>query len=179
MIETERDAGVANLTELADRGSALAMMYLGHLFVSGQHGCATDFAEAERWWKQSAEGGSIEGAYRLANFYLFQNRVEEAIPILLDLSGRGYAPATNGLGSIYYLGTYLQKDLNEARGYFSKAAAQGHLVARQWCAVLLMKHGDGIADWLRGLTLRLGMTREYVSYRVNTPRGDRVREWIN
>jgi len=63
-LKGHRDAGIETLTTLAERGSALAMMYLGHALTKSNDG--DEVARAEKWLTRSAEGGSIEGRFQLA-----------------------------------------------------------------------------------------------------------------
>jgi hypothetical protein len=57
----DRDNGIAMLTNLAGRGSTLAMMYLGHAYVKGDD--RDQAVQGEDWLRRSAQGGRSKGAF--------------------------------------------------------------------------------------------------------------------
>ncbi len=64
VVKRDRETGLATLTDLARRGSSLAMMYLGCDHLKGS--ASGDLALGEEWLMRSADAGSIEGRLQLA-----------------------------------------------------------------------------------------------------------------
>ncbi|KAG0257332.1 copper transport protein ctr1 [Actinomortierella ambigua] len=95
-----------------------------------------DSEEALRLYKEAAEHGDPN-----ANLHVQwltsrdnisgQGRTDTSAIISLYLHGaeRGYAAAQHTLGRMYERGRYVERDMMEARVWYSKAAAQGHTVA--------------------------------------------------
>jgi TPR repeat protein len=111
----DRDNGIAMLTKLAGRGSALAMMYLGQAYVSNDD--RDEAALGEEWLVRSAEDGSIEGRLQLAHHYERQGAWEKAQLELEILARQGYSPAMHYLGRLFYWGDRGYRDVPKSVAY--------------------------------------------------------------
>lgn len=147
-LKQDRGAGIAKLTELALRGSTLAMMYLGHAHTSAAARTELESGLGKAWLIKSAEGGSIEGRYQLADHYVRQGDGDSAVSELKNLAEQGYAPAMYRLGGILYRGELVDRDVPGAVHYLEMAKQAGHLPAMGFLSWIYRKEDFGIAGRL-------------------------------
>ncbi len=143
------DSGSARLTYLADRGSALAMMYLGHDYVSS--GDREEAMLGEDWLIKSANAGSIEGRLRLSHYYERQKSWGKALAELRALTGQGYSPAMYHLARLLYGGELGYKSVPEAVLHLRTAITAGHVPSMGLLSQIYRKE-------------KLGFTRKIVSH---------------
>src|SRR5262245_30721623 len=65
------------LTYLAESGSPVGMIFLGHVYRNGM-GVTKDLAQAETWYRRAADIGSVMALFELGSLYLQQTRYSEA-----------------------------------------------------------------------------------------------------
>lgn len=165
-----------SLEELAERGSALAMMHLGDALVYGRGGFALDLDEGEKWLLRSAEGGSVEGRFRLANFYVRQKRDREALAHWVTLADWGYSPAIFYLGYCNYYGLLgLEVNLREAIHFWRLAHRSGHFHAGIWLAHTYETDCPRLRKKLAGFWIRTKLCIPFVWYWLRYPTSDRLR----
>lgn len=136
------------LERLADRGSPMSMVYLGHAHEVGK-GLPIDNNEAEKWYRHAAESGSVFAYYCLGRLFLREKRYDDARTAFELAEADGDAPSIYYLGEIYRRGWGVERDLERAKKYFTRAAANGHLVSRGALAVMREREKSGISAWLR------------------------------
>lgn len=147
----DRQTGTALLTSLADRGSALAMMYLGHAHVKSED--RDQVLQGEEWLARSAAEGSIEGRFQLACHYERQGAWEKIKFELETLAAWGYSPAMYDLGRLIYRGELGYRDVPRAIGYLKGAINAGHLPSLALLSQIYRKEQLGVrgriaAHWL-------------------------------
>jgi TPR repeat protein len=168
-------AGLATLSELADGGSGLSQMYLGNIYLRGKYGVRQNFILGEKFLKQSADSGSIEGAFGFAWHLTNSGRHHDAIDQYKKLSDIGYSPAQYVLGWKYLNGEGVQRDLERAMSYFVLAERGGHLhAANQICRILIRYRGD-IISRLRGVLKKIKLAVPFIRTAINYPNSDRLR----
>lgn len=170
----DRDTGIAMLTELAERGSVLAMMYLGYAQVSGD-GDRDQSALGERWLIKSAEGGSIEGRFQLAHHYQRQGNWEKALRELKILTEGGYSPAMYALGLYLYRGELGDRSVPEALNYLRMARDTGHLPAMGLLSWIYRKEGYGLTGRLASHWHCLAKIPAVAWYLWHYPNSDKLR----
>ena len=138
--------------DLAKAGSAMSMLYIGYIYSDGL-GRARDLNEAEKWFRQAANAGSVSAQYSLGNLYARSKRLGEAREAFAIAGAQDYGPALNQLGRMYAVGSGVEKDLRRARQYLERASAVGHLPGRVALARLLMRNPGSRIDKVRGLLL--------------------------
>jgi TPR repeat protein len=175
LLKTGWHSGLSSLEKLAEDGSALAMMRLGHIYLSGQYGIRENKEAGENWLKRSSDAGSIDGRYRLAKHLQINNHDKSAIELYESLSNLGYAPAMFVLGQAYYSGDLVVRNADTALSYFRRAYAAGHIHAGHWLSHILMKEGKTVGSRLRGVAIRLKMLVPFVRLMVTRPNSDRFR----
>jgi TPR repeat protein len=175
LVKTDPAAGVDTLEQLAYNGSCLAKMYLGEIHLKGEHGVPPDREVGERWLRQSAEDGSIEGAYGLAWHLLRTGRVDEAFGQYSGLGERGYSPAFYALGAHFYKGEVVERSLDKALHFFLRGAALGHLHAAVWASRVLMRREMGFRKQCRGFADWITLLRPLLQTAWSYPNSDRLR----
>ncbi|GEM_PF-1824013 len=172
--------GLESLTALAECGSPVAMLYLGDVHEYGQNGLPIDRDAAEYWFRKSAEAGSIEGRFQLANLLGSEKRSELALAEWEALSNLGFSPAIFYLGYCHYKGLLgLEVDYVAAHKYWRRAMRKGHLHAGIWLASSYENDGYGIVGKLRGFGIRLKSTLPMAWHYMRYPTSDRLRlPWV-
>jgi len=118
----------STLLREAEGGDANTQNILGDMY-SGGIGVARDYAEAIKWYRQSAEQGNDRGQFGLAGMYaeghgVFQNHAE-AIRWYLLSAEQGNRDAQGMLGRMHDEGTGVAQDLVQARMWYIIAGANG------------------------------------------------------
>jgi TPR repeat protein len=175
LFKTEPAKALATLTDLAERGSALAMMYLGSAYLSGRDGIETNPVLGQEWLVRSARHDSIEGGFGLACRYDSTGEFGKAEAELKMLAERGYSPAMFLLGYKYYKGSWGQQDMAEALHYLSNAEEAGNLIAGHWLSTIYRKENLGLGKKIVGSWKWLMLLRPWITYCVNYPTSDRLR----
>lgn len=170
----DRDAGISILTELATRGSALAMMYLGHGYVSGG-GDPAQLALGEEWLIRSARAGSIEGRFQLAGHYQRQDDREKALSELKTLAAQGYSPAMYSLGLSLYRDQLGPRSVPEALQYLKMAKEAGHLPAGGALSWIYRKEKYGLVGRIASHWYCLTKLPATAWYLLRYPDSDRLR----
>lgn len=175
-IESGDSVAVSSLERYARGGSTLACFLLGDIFVHGRYGQVINHGLAVHWLKKSADGGSIEGRYRLAKFYEATDLHDAAIENYTILARKhDYAPAMYILGLKLFRGYGALKDLDKGIGYLSSADRRGHLHARHWLSHIWMQSDQPLTKRLMGLWKRIQMILPFVITTIKHPNSDRIR----
>lgn len=171
-LKGDRDAGIETLTTLAERGSALAMMYLGHTLTKSNDG---EVAGAEKWLTRSAEGGSIEGRFQLAGYHESQGNMSDALAELKALADQEYRPAMYFLGWKLYRGELGERNIPEALKYLRMAKAAGHLPASGLLSWIYRKEGFGVGGRIAAHWYCLAKIPALGWHLLRYPNSDRMR----
>lgn len=171
----DRDTGIAKLTCLGERGSALAMMYLGHAYVSS--GDREQAMLGEAWLIKSAKAGSIEESLQLSHLYERQKIWEKALAELKALAEQGYSPAMYHLGRLLYGGELGYKAVPEAVGHLKMAINAGHLPSMALLSQIYRKEKMGIAKKMASHWLCLTKIPAFVRCLSSYPNSDRLRPY--
>lgn len=171
----DRDTGIAKLTYLADRGSALAMMHLGHDYVSsGDHEQAM---LGEEWLIKSAKAGSIEGRLQLAHYYERQKAWRKALAELEALAAQGYSPAMYHLARLLYGDELGYKAAPEAVRHLRTAISAGHLPSMALLSQIYRKEKLGLAGRIASHWLCVTKIPAFVRCLWSYPNSDRLRPY--
>lgn len=179
LFEGEPTGVLARLTELAEGGSALAMVFLGCAYRTGRRGIAREPALGEQWLARSARAGSIEGRFMLACAYDNDERFGEAEAEMAKLAERGYSPAMFYLGWSHYKGRWGAQDLPQALQWLTMAQRAGHLQAGHWLSCIYRKDRLGLGKAIAGWWIWLRLLRPWISYLRKHPTSDRLRLGAN
>lgn len=144
-------SAILELKNLAERGSSLAMMYLGSAYINGRPNLAVNVKIGEAWLRQSACAGSIESKFGLAKHLLQTDRVEEAFSILESLSSSYYSPAAYVIGFEYFRGRLVERNISVAVEFLQFAEEIGHIRAKLMLSHIYMRSGLGVARFLQGV----------------------------
>ncbi|WP_428685234.1 tetratricopeptide repeat protein [Sphingopyxis sp.] len=173
LIDEDRASGISKLTELSATGSALAMMYMGEILSREEGESSSDVAE--RWLLRSAEAGSIEGRFQLATHYERVRAGQRAIEEHKKLAEVGYAPAMYLLGSIFYSGTLVDRDIHKAVKFFEQAKNAGHLPAMGYLSWIYRSESFGWKSKLRAHWNCLVKIPAVIWFVARHPHSDRMR----
>lgn len=174
-LKVDRDNGIAMLTKLASRGSALAMMYLGHAYVSNDD--RDEAALDEEWLVRSAEDGSIEGRLQLALHYERQGAWEKAQLQLEILARQGYSPAMHYLGRLFYWGDRGYRDVPKSVAYLKMAIDAGDMPSIPMLRQIYREQKFGIGDRIAAHWLLLTKFPTLLRCVRTYPNSDRLRSW--
>lgn len=123
----------AKLLPLATAGDPIAQFYMGHLCDELS---PRDQAQAVEWYRQSSDGGYLEGTHYLASFIYHgmgvQRDVEKALALFRQSAEAGLDASQWKLGQ-HYLSSGAEHRFEAVR-WLRLAAAQGHTAARDLLA---------------------------------------------
>lgn len=141
------DPGLEETRALALSGSASSQYELAEMYQLGV-GVQSDFTEAARWYRSSAEQGYAKAQYRLGRLYRYGEGLEQddllAVHWYVQAAEQGYAAAQNDLGFMFYQGNGVARDYSKAMEWFEKAAGQG-LALAQYNLGVMYRDGKGVA----------------------------------
>jgi TPR repeat protein len=161
---------------LADKGSALSMVYIGDTHANGR-GVERNIDLGIQWYRRSAEAGSIEGAFRLSKHLWSKNKYNESIEVLKKIAASGFSPAAFIIGSTYFNGDNVEKNNIEAVKYWKLAEHNGHLLAKRSLSIYLRSGEEGIFGRVKGYIKLFAMLPESVTVSANNPSSDRLLGW--
>jgi TPR repeat protein len=174
MLEDNASLAVKDLEVLAKRGSLLSMALLGDAYVTG-NGVGRDVECGLKWLQRAADGGSIEGRFRLAKYYAGLEEYDKAIAERRALCALGYAPAMYLLGWMYHEGRGVDLDVEKAIRLWEMADKAGHLNAKRQLAYLYRTGRFGIAKRFVGHLKLASLIPVFVRYMMRYPNSDRLR----
>ncbi len=167
---------LAELKALADKGSALSMMYLGDTYLNGR-GVTQDVEKGEKWMRRAAERGSIEGAQRLAVFYKKRGDFNRAREEFMKLDDRYFSHAMYLLGHMHYFGQVVDKYVEKSIYYWRRAEENCHLLAKNWYSYLLRNEKFGIIAKIKGYAKLFTLLISGVRCKIMHTDSDRLRDW--
>lgn len=154
-MKTDAAQAVPELEALAGRGSLVSMILLGSLLYQGAPGLSPSPDRAKAWLRRAADGGSLDGLFRLSSVYVAEKDFAQARDGFADAAQKGYLPAMNALAGMYSSGTGGPADPQAAKDLCEKASLGGHVIARARLARLLMSGRFGVREIPRGFRLAL------------------------
>jgi TPR repeat protein len=152
-LDRSPQAAVRSLAALADRGSPMAMLYLGYAYRNGI-GVEKDADGAEAWYRKAAEAGLARANYHLGRLYLDCERYEDAKREFERASSGGFAPGDHFLGRMYYFGLGVSVDQPRARELLRAAARWGCIFAKALLATDRMRSAANPLFVVSGVLLK-------------------------
>lgn len=116
---------VEDLKQQAENGDPAAQWQLGSRYDTGQ-GVPSDGAEAEKWYRRSADSGYAEAQNSLGSAYQAEHRYSEAVGWYQKGADQGHALALNNLAYMYDLGLGVTQDRRHAFELYMNAANRGN-----------------------------------------------------
>ena len=138
-IDENEKEGLEWIRKAAINGNSEAQCFLGEVFLGiekqpPKDPNIIDPPKGIEWLKKSAASENIGAIFRLFNLYIHGKHVEQNHLEALTLVKTGVklndSGAINTLGTMYYYGTGVQRDLNKALHYWRKSAELGNQEAR-------------------------------------------------
>jgi|SRR5579885_52563 len=152
LLKTDAVTALIELSSLAEKGSIMAMIYLGNAYKLGQ-GTRIDQSQSERWYRRAADAGSMPAYYELGRVYLERKQYEEAKQAFTVAADRGYIPAVHFLGRMFFYGQGVTRDVRKASELLERASAGGSIYARRILGQILLQSRPGLPEKLRGMWL--------------------------
>ena len=133
-VEKDDSKAVEWYRKAAEQGLMGAMYFLAQKLELGQ-GVQSDNEQAIKWHLKAAEGGLPESQYALGEHYLCEIKCvsknwQEAARWFQMAAEQGHSNAQLRLAGMYKDGLGVPQDLNIARFWYGKAAAQGNVQAQ-------------------------------------------------
>lgn len=133
-VPKDEKKGITILRKAVADGYAHAQWYLGELYIKGDSGLPQDTNYGFELLRKSASQGHNGAQLSLLQYYLdnvkIANNKSSRIQKLIQLAENGDSNAQCALGSIYSNGLYgISKNIDEARKWWKKSAAQNNKVA--------------------------------------------------
>ena len=108
----------------AELGNAEAMVNLGTLYVLGQ-GVKLDRAKAKNLWQHAATRAHPVAQCHIGHVLRQDGKADEAIGLYKLSAAQGYTQAEHSLAISYHFGIGVPGDFEEARRWYTRAAAKG------------------------------------------------------
>jgi TPR repeat protein len=143
-------------TQAAQFGYAPSQFKLGLAYENGFLNCPVDPRRSIAWYSKAAEQGHVEAEFALSGWYLtgaegvLPQNDREAYLWARKAADRGSAKAEYAVGYYTETGTGVPQDLEEAKRWYMRAAAQHYSRAMQRLTEL--KHSGGRPQPRRQLT---------------------------
>ncbi|MBC7149099.1 MAG: SEL1-like repeat protein [Rhizobium sp.] len=135
-----------SLSLAAKQGDPLALFEIGARYTDGR-GVTSDFAEAAKWYRLSADKGFAPAQYRLANLLEkgtgVPRDIQAAKALYQKAADAGNASAMHNLAVLYASGTDGAQDYGKAAEWFGKAADLG-VSDSQFNLAILYARGNGV-----------------------------------
>jgi TPR repeat protein len=130
-----RDADMLTLSVAAVKGDGAAQTVLGDRLISGTKGVAQDGIQASIWLSRASTQGVIAAQVLLGIAYLYGRAglprdPLSALEFLLAAAIQGSAAAQGALGECYEKGLGVPKDIEIARSFYARSAANGYEESR-------------------------------------------------
>lgn len=173
LFATDPAKGLAELRKLADRGSAMSMMYIASAYRNGK-GVISDSLQAEEWYKRAAAYGIAPASYELGRSLLERREYLAAIESFLKGDSVDYSPSLNMLGIIYRDGTGVLNNNDKAEEYFFRAAQLGHIFARRGLGGIFLRKKN-ILKKFKGILLIVSSVPKLIYKLLSDPNSDSIR----
>jgi TPR repeat protein len=152
LLKANPQTAVKELEALTELGSALAPLYLGWAYKTG-NGIAQSQALAEHWLKLSFDRGEIQASYYLGHLFSETARYDDSNIAFERGSVLGYAPSMYCLAMNILDAKNGLKDIGKAKKLLEGASIQGHVFAQRALASLYFSGQYGFLKVGYGLVL--------------------------
>jgi TPR repeat protein len=174
LLATDPQRAITKLTDLAERGSLMSMVYLAEACKSGA-GTSVDAERAEEWYERAARGGSVLATYHLGRIYLNRMDFPRAEEAFRAGENKGYMPSAHQLGRMLAGGIGVPKNVNAGREHLERASRGGYVFAKRDLALLLLSGQFGVLAALRGAWLFMVSMKDLIVEIFTDPTRERLR----
>jgi uncharacterized protein len=161
MLNDGSAQAISDLTELAERGSSMSMLYLGYAFTNGV-GVASDLAVAEKWYRLAADAGLTRAYYNLGRLHLANGQYLTAKQEFEVAASKEFMPAIHYLGRMYYFGYGVPVDGVRGKALLEKASKWGCVGAKATLAYDLIHRKNSLSAKVEGILMRVECYFEFV-----------------
>lgn len=163
-------------TKATENGSSLGKFNLGRVYQYGLS-VTQDYATAYHWYELASQDSHSLSLYKLAVFEMNgwggPKNNTLALSHITQSAEKGFSAAQYLLGVVYYTGKLNDQDvvsidLTTSRTWYSKAAAQGHIQAKNNLALVYAKGEGGATNHSAAQTLLLDIAQDdYIIGQLN------------
>jgi TPR repeat protein len=171
ILSTDFQQARATLEEFADRGSVMAMIYLG--FGYSQRG-PEGREDAKKWYRMAYERGSSTGLFSLATIVYGEGDVDEAEKLWTDGASKNDGPSMFCLAIIYRDNPSAVSTYSQVRDLLERAHALEHLRATSCLSKMLMTGKFGLMNIPRGVLLFVELFASSIKVAYQTPTSRRL-----
>jgi uncharacterized protein len=174
LMRVDPQAALVELHRLADRGSVMSMMYIGHANSKGI-GTQIDLPQAAAWYRRAADRGSLFALYKVGRIYWDMGNYPKAVEAFNEGATRNDAPSMHMLGLMYLEGNGVPVDINRARALFESAVERGNVFAKRNLGALLIGGRFGLTAIFRGAYLLASGFKDAIHLSFTDRFDDRLR----
>jgi hypothetical protein len=172
LFKQDKAAAMPVLEGLAQKGSLMAMIYLGGQYSGSVPENCRDIERAIFWYKMAFDRGAVFASYYLGDAYLRANKYVDAMRTLEWGAERKFVLAMWLLGLVYYQGIAIPKNLFKTKSMWEAAAALGHVRSKRSLALLYMRRQFGLQNVLKGMLLFLEALWDAIQIARRNPNSD-------
>ncbi|MCA9127076.1 MAG: sel1 repeat family protein [Planctomycetales bacterium] len=121
--------GLDWIRKAAEGGHTLAASELAGCYLEGAL-VEVDFQEAERLFDIGASAGDAKCLWGAGYLKFQRGDIETGLELIRNAAEAGAADAQVALGEFYLEGNHLERNLEEAKSWYLKAAKQGHVLGQ-------------------------------------------------
>lgn len=143
-IEEDKAAAIHELRALSEKGSPMAMLYLGAIYLNNEHTNPKPEESAIYWYSMALDRGSIVASFYLGDAYKRANLYDQAIRALRVGADRKFVLSMWLLGWIYFEGKGVPRDIHAARKIWKEAMDLGHVRSRRHIAHMYINGNFGL-----------------------------------
>lgn len=173
-LTSNTEAGIQELSQLAELGSPMAMVYLGNIYRNGI-GVERNIETARRWFERACDLGSLIGIFNLGCLNYSVKKYSEAEKLFIEGAERKYIPSVYWLARIYYDKPPGWGRLWEARILLEEAQSCGHIWARRELATLYIRGIYGLSLIPRGIWLFFSGAKLFYLEHLRDPKSQKLR----
>jgi uncharacterized protein len=132
-VDKNSEKGMSLLKEAADSGLVTANYNLGLIYYEGKLAKANK-NQALEWFAKAGNLGFLQAQQTLATIYEDDKELEKAAVWYLKAAENNYSQAQTRVGVMYHTGNGLEKNLDLAISWLTKAALQKNIIAEYYLA---------------------------------------------
>ena len=120
---------IANIIDLAEKGSVPAKLFMGNVYWYGKYGCPVDIEKSASLYEECAKKGNARAEYMMAANYYFGDGVKQDYDLAVMYANlaleQKYIKSWRRWGKFYRDGLAVPQDYAKARECYEKGAQTG------------------------------------------------------
>jgi TPR repeat protein len=150
LLEVDRARAISELERLAGRGSMMAMLRLGIIFMKHNRS-NSDMDTAMKWFEMASDKGMILGHFFVGALSARSKHYDRAVEFYKKGASVGHPPSLYRLGWLYMNGFGVGRDAETACDFWARAASLGQVYAKRDLARMLINGQRGALGVIEGI----------------------------